>query len=198
MKAVQRNRPFPALSAKSFVFRSAVIATMRLSTLSLRVFRGCHLGPPSTTPGSSEPRCSSLATPTPNMGLCLRGQRLGSPKYPTIRFSQGFTSAAACQVARPLCGSDRGFPSPRDFYFQDSVESVALLGAGYNYDSHWIVQSMGLSPIGLTSSLAARPQNLMKIPQRRQARAHDVNCFDFSTLYFATEGFSSQCPKNWR
>ena len=23
--------------------------------------------------------------------------------------------------------------------------------------------------------------NLMKIPQRRQARAHDVNCFDFST-----------------
>src|SRR6266481_7314983 len=109
------------------------------------------------------------------MGLCLRGQRLGSPKYPAIRFPQGrfygaswFTSAAACQVARPLCGSHRVFPSPRDFYFQASVESVTLLGAGYNYDSHWIVLSMGLSPIGLTSSLAARPRNLMKIPQRRQ------------------------------
>jgi hypothetical protein len=137
----------------------------------------------------------------PNMGLCLRGQRLGSPKYPAIRFPQGrfygaswFTSAAACQVARPLCGSDREFPSPRDFYFQASVESVTLLGAGYNYDSHWIVLSMGLSPIGLTSSLAARPRNLMKIPQRRQARAHDVNCFDFSTLYFATQGFSTLYP----
>ena len=74
-----------------------------------------------------------------------------------------FTSAAACQVARPLCGSDREFPSHRDFYFQASIESVALLDAGYNYDSHWNALSMGLSPIGLTSSLAARPRKLMKI-----------------------------------
>ncbi|HTF27051.1 MAG TPA: hypothetical protein VK937_24585, partial [Candidatus Limnocylindria bacterium] len=50
--------------------------------------------------------------------------------------------------------------------FQASTESVTLLGAGYNYDSHWIALSMGLSPIGLTSSLAARPRNLMKAVQR--------------------------------
>ena len=54
-----------------------------------------------------------------------------------------FTSAEACQVARPLCGSDRELPSHRDFYFQASVESVTLLGAGYNYDSHWMALSMG-------------------------------------------------------
>jgi len=82
-----------------------------------------------------------------------------------VRFYEAswFTSAAAYQVARPLCGSDRELPSHRDFYFQASVESVTLLGAGYNYDSHWIALSMGLSPIRLTSSLAARPRNLMKI-----------------------------------
>src|SRR6266705_3399135 len=56
----------------------------------------------------------------------------------------------------PLCGSDREFPSHRDFYFQASIESVALLDAGYNYDSHWNALSMGLSPIGLTSSLTFR------------------------------------------
>src|SRR6266576_368543 len=36
-------------------------------------------------------------------------------------------------------------------------------GAGYNYDSHWMALSMGLSPIRLTSSLAAHPRNLMKV-----------------------------------
>jgi hypothetical protein len=79
---------------------------------------------------------------------------------PQVRFYgvSWFASAAAYQVARPLCGSDREFPSHRDFYFQASVESVTLLGAGYNYDSHWIVLSVGLSPTGLTSSLAARPR----------------------------------------
>src|SRR5437660_12394172 len=86
-------------------------------------------------------------------------------RFPQVRFygASWFASAAACQVARPLCGSDREFPSHRDFYFQASVESVTLLGAGYNYDSHWIVLSVGLSPTGLTSSLAARPRNLMKV-----------------------------------
>src|SRR5207253_11183531 len=88
-------------------------------------------------------------------------------RFPQVRFygASWFASAAACQVARPLCGSDQKFPSHRDFYFQASVESVTLLGAGYNYDSHWIALSMGVSPIGLTSSLAARPRNLMKIGQ---------------------------------
>src|SRR5438046_100251 len=86
-------------------------------------------------------------------------------RFPQVRCygASWFASAAACQVARPLCGSDRELPRHRDFYFQASVESVTLLGAGYNYDSHWMALSMGLSPIRLTSSLAARPRNLMKV-----------------------------------
>jgi hypothetical protein len=91
-------------------------------------------------------------------------ERLGSPDCPAIRFTQGrlfgaslvrFFFAAACQVARPLCGSDQNYSGHRDFYFQASDESVTLLAAGYNYDSHWTVLSMGLSPIGMTTSVAA-------------------------------------------
>src|SRR5947207_1251746 len=86
-------------------------------------------------------------------------------RFPQVRFygASWFASAAAYQVACPLCGSDRELPRHRGFYFQASVESVTLLGAGYNYDSHWMALSMGLSPIRLTSSLAARPRNLMKV-----------------------------------
>jgi hypothetical protein len=90
--------------------------------------------------------------PSPNFNW------LGSPAYPAIRFPQGmnyraswFAFATACQVARPLCGSDRITSGHRDFYFQASSESVTLLAAGYNYGSHWIVLPMGLSPIGLTA-----------------------------------------------
>ena len=36
-----------------------------------------------------------------------------------------------------------------------SDESVTLLAAGYDYDSHWTVLSMGLSPFGMTASVAA-------------------------------------------
>ena len=43
----------------------------------------------------------------------------------------------------------------RSAHFQASDESVTLLAAGYNYDSHWTVLSMGLSPTGMTSSVAA-------------------------------------------
>jgi hypothetical protein len=46
-------------------------------------------------------------------------------------------------------------PSQRGFYFQAFDESVALLAAGYNYDSHWTALSVGLAPTGMTSSLAA-------------------------------------------
>jgi hypothetical protein len=47
----------------------------------------------------------------------------------------------------PLCTSDQDSSGHRDFYFQASDESVTLFAAGYNYDSHWIVLSMGLSPL---------------------------------------------------
>jgi hypothetical protein len=66
-----------------------------------------------------------------------------------------FAFAAACQVARPLCRSDQNSSGHRDFYFQAFDESVTLLAAGYNYDSSWTVLSMGLSPIGMTTSVAA-------------------------------------------
>ena len=89
-------------------------------------------------------------------------ERLGSPNYPAIRFTQGrlfgaswFAFAAACQVARPLCRSDQNASGHRDFYLQASDESVTLLAAGYDYDSHWIVLSKGLSPFGMTASIAA-------------------------------------------
>src|SRR5260370_8164623 len=77
-----------------------------------------------------------------------------------------FTRLPGSLLLRPVkllapCADLTGnFPSHRDFYFRASIESVALLDAGYNYDSHWNALSMGLSPIGLTSSLAARPRNL--------------------------------------
>ncbi len=89
-------------------------------------------------------------------------ERLGSPDYPAIRFTQGrlfgaswFAFATACQVARPLCRSDQSSSGHRDFYLQASDESVTLLAAGYNYDSHWTVLSKGLSPFGMTASVAA-------------------------------------------
>jgi hypothetical protein len=72
--------------------------------------------PPSTTPGSSVSQWSSLATPTWAFALA---ERDGTPKFPAIRFSQArifgaswFASAAACQVARPLCGSVRALSRP--------------------------------------------------------------------------------------
>src|SRR5207247_8377379 len=112
--------------------------------------------PPSTTPGSSVPRYSSLAAPTwplPTRTEARLSQVTCHP-LPAGEVLRGFLVrfCCACQVARPLCGSDQKFPSHRDFYFQASVESVTLLGAGYNYDSNLIASSMGLSPIGLTSS----------------------------------------------
>ena len=116
--------------------------------------------PSSTTPERSQPVCSVVRfrhRPSP----CY--ERLGSPDYPAIRFTQGrlfgaswFAFATVCQVARPLCRSDQSISGHRDFYLQASDESVTLLAAGYNYDSHWTVLSMGLSPIGVTTSVAVR------------------------------------------
>src|SRR5438876_250784 len=118
--------------------------------------------PPSTTPGSSVPRYSSLAAPTwplPTRTEARLSQVTCHP-LPAGEVLRGFLVRFCCGLpsCSPPVRSDQKFPSHRDFYFQASVESVTLLGAGYNYDSHWIALSMGLSPIGLTSSLAARPR----------------------------------------
>jgi hypothetical protein len=40
------------------------------------------------------------------------------------------------KLLAPCADLTGNYPSHRDFYFQASVESVTLLGAGYNYDSH--------------------------------------------------------------
>ena len=85
--------------------------------------------------------CPSFLTCRP---LRLRGDR--NRLVPVMRFRR-----------RPSpCYEWLGSPDyHRDFYFQASDESVTLLAAGYNYDSHWTVLSVGLSPIGMTASLAA-------------------------------------------
>src|SRR5262245_13605230 len=72
------------------------------------------------------------------------------------RFSRlrWFATATACQVAGPLYGSDRS-PSHRGFYFQAFDRSVALLVAGYNYNSVWTPLLAGLSPAGMAASVAA-------------------------------------------
>src|SRR5213082_2250208 len=81
----------------------------------------------------------------------------------------------------PVCGSDREFPGHRDFYFQASIESVALLDAGYNHDSHCNALSMGLPPIGLTSSLAARSRNFMKAVECQEWRIDTAKSCVFSS-----------------
>jgi hypothetical protein len=59
------------------------------------------------------------------------------------------------QLLASLDGSDRDSLSHRGFYVQAFHESVSLLAAGYHYDSHWSVLSVGLSPTGMAASLAA-------------------------------------------
>src|SRR6266849_5616483 len=98
-----------------------------------------------------------------------RGSALPSNLQSASR-RRSFTRLPGSLLLRPVkllapCADLTGnFPSHRDFYFQASIESVALLDAGYNYDSHWNALSMGLSPIGLTSSLAARRTNFYDRP----------------------------------
>jgi hypothetical protein len=127
------------------------------STLSLSFLPNM---PPSTTPGRSETGWFQSCGPDLGLRHVMSGSAL-----PTILLSASrradyselhwFAFAAACQVARPPCRSDQNSSGHRDFYFQASDESVTLLAAGYNYDSHWTVLSMGLSPIGMTTSVAA-------------------------------------------
>src|SRR5215210_2579813 len=70
-----------------------------------------------------------------------RSERLGTPKIPQsvsrgARLSRllWFAIATACQVARPLDGSDRVSPATGGFYIQASDGLVALPVAGYDYN----------------------------------------------------------------
>ena len=52
------------------------------------------------------------------------------------------------KLLAPCADLTRNCSGHRGFYLQASDESVTLLAAGYNYDSHWTVLSKGLSPFG--------------------------------------------------
>jgi hypothetical protein len=155
----QAHPDFTALRLirNAFAVRTAPRRPPSGSTLSLSFLPNM---PPSTTPGRSETGWFQSC----GFDIGLRHVMSGSA-LPTILLSASrragfselhwFAFAAACQVARPLCRSDQNSSGHRDFYFQASDESVTLLAAGYNYDSYWTVLSMGLSPIGMTTSVAA-------------------------------------------
>jgi hypothetical protein len=116
--------------------------------------------PPSTTPGSSVPQWSSLATPTWAFALAERGSALPSSLQSASRRPEfsGLPGSLLLQPVKSLapCADLSGsYPGHRGFYFQASGELVTRLAAGYNYDSPWTILSVGLAPTGMTSSLAA-------------------------------------------
>src|SRR3954462_3258738 len=116
--------------------------------------------PSSLTPGSSTSHVSSVAMPT---RPSPRSERLGTPNTPAIRFTRGSSfEASLVRVCYGLSGcsppwTDRTkFPWPTgDFYIQAAGGSVALRGAGYDYNSNWTPLLAGLSPAGMAASLAA-------------------------------------------
>ena len=116
--------------------------------------------PSSTTPGSPASigsRTSMPARPSPSI------ERLGTPKTSANPFHAGNdfvasvvrTFATACQVARPPCTDLTSFPANGGLYFQAFDGSVTLPAAGYDYSIDWTPMLAGLSPAGLTASLAA-------------------------------------------
>ena len=116
--------------------------------------------PPSTTPGSSVSHWSSLATPTWAFAIVEKGSALPSTlqsasRRPEISGLPGSHLLQPVKLLAPCADLTSCYSGHRGFYFQASDESVTLLVAGYNYDSPWTVLSVGLTPTGVTSSLAA-------------------------------------------
>src|SRR3974377_1892800 len=117
--------------------------------------------PLSMTPGSSiiaspELRCRH------RLRRVLNGSAFRNPFHAGHVF-RGFpihAFATACQVARspvrirPICSA------LGSFYFQASNGSVALPVAGYDYNSDWTPLLAGLSPAGMSASLAAPDPDL--------------------------------------
>ena len=93
-----------------------------------------------------------------------RDHRLGIPDIPAIRFTRGdhfgasqFThSLRPASLLAPPCTDPTSFLAVGDFYIQASGVSVTLPAAGYDYNSDWTLLLAGLSPAGMTASLAAR------------------------------------------
>ena len=129
-----------------------------------RVVPGFHCSflpgmPSSPTPGSPtsifpELRCRhGLRRMTTGSALPKCPQSV--PRGRLISWLHWFASAAACQAACPLQGSDWDAPALGDFYFQAFDGSVTLSVAGYNYNSVWTPLLAGLPPAGMAASLAA-------------------------------------------
>ncbi len=127
------------------------------STLSLSFLPNM---PPSTTPGRSETGWFQSCGPDIGLRHVMSGSALPTVRNPlhagpTFRSFTGSLLLRPVRLLAPCADLTRNSSGHRDFYFQASDDSVTLLAAGYNYDSHWTVLSMGLSPIGLTTSVAA-------------------------------------------
>jgi hypothetical protein len=89
---------------------------------------------------------SSSALPTVLQSASRRADFSGLPGSLLLR---------PAKLLAPCADLTRSSSGHRGFYLQASDESVTLLAAGYNYDSYWIVLSKGLSPFGMTASVAA-------------------------------------------
>ncbi|PYT73378.1 MAG: hypothetical protein DMG39_06735 [Acidobacteria bacterium] len=72
---------------------------------------------------------------------CAYPVRLGTPKYPTIRFRwapvfRGYTGLhryGLSSSSPPLADPTRNFPADRGFYSSASIGLVVLFDARYNY-----------------------------------------------------------------
>jgi hypothetical protein len=98
---------------------------------------------PSTSTAGS-PSAALAPSFTDDIGLRQTTSGAALPMLPIIRFrwAEGFRGfrfafAAACRVACPPGGSDRGFPQPtRTFTSELSNGSVALPAVGYDYGGY--------------------------------------------------------------
>jgi hypothetical protein len=81
----------------------------------------------------------------------------------------GFHSSHICYglpVCSPPCTDPTSFLAVGDFYIQASGVSVTLPAAGYDYSSVWTPLLAGLSPAGMTASLAAQSHQVSWVDRR--------------------------------
>src|SRR3954471_10708108 len=116
--------------------------------------------PSSLTPGSSiiaSVQCRDADAAFAEIRAARHSQHSRNPFHAGPGF-RGFTGSPLLRPVRllaPLDGSDRVSPATGGFYIQASDGSVTLPVAGYDYNSLWTPLLAGLSPAGMTASLAA-------------------------------------------
>jgi hypothetical protein len=146
------NRPHPPHSqahrdfAAERLIRNAFAVRERLGDPRVVPSFRCSLlpgMPSSLTPGSSTPICPDSSDA--NVGLRRIPTGSALPTIPQIRFPRVFHFVASLvrfplrpvRLLAPLHGSNRVAPASEGFYVQAFNESVALLVAGYDYNSNW-------------------------------------------------------------